>query len=267
MSPGLPSKIEQVFEADLRTYLSFSVSPADCNSEALFRSEVRYLTFKYTCQLSTLHALESSGMPNGPIQDYTNLTLHIVGARSAESSEVMRWEILAARLPHLKQLTIVLIGPELSWPYPISDFYYISDHLKRLRPELSIRYCFFKSSYHDFVNSKAAKKAKVIWPDAISALNCGFIFYQSWNASIPSMLRSPGVPLIFTEYYLQDCQLNLDKVDDLVEPELEVILEPQENPFCSSLPARIPTGFAFRKFKRRNVVMSNDFICCVKWNQ
>ncbi|XP_059086814.1 uncharacterized protein LOC131883372 [Tigriopus californicus] len=315
-TPGLPSKIEQVFEGDLRTYLSFSVSSQDCDSAAVFHSEVRYLTFKYTCQLSTLHALETAGMPNGPIRDYTSLTLHVVGARSAESSEVMRWEILAAHLPLLQNLTIVLIGPELrddcrylkrqnvnafilitrrkwnilhrlnrllfipvtficnhpgleilSWPYPISDFCYTTGHLRTLRPDLTIRYCFFKATYHDFVNSKAAKKAKVAWPDAISALNCGFIFYQSWDASIPSMLRSPGVPLIFTEYYLQDCQLNLDKVDDLVEPELEVTLEPQENPFCSSLPARIPTGFAFRKFKRRNVVMSNDFICCVKWNQ
>eukprot|EP00094_Tigriopus_californicus_P009383 TCALIF_09048-PA protein Name:"Protein of unknown function" AED:0.16 eAED:0.32 QI:0/0.57/0.37/1/0.85/0.75/8/0/553 len=202
-TPGLPSKIEQVFEGDLRTYLSFSVSSQDCDSAAVFHSEVRYLTFKYTCQLSTLHALETAGMPNGPIRDYTSLTLHVVGARSAESSEVMRWEILAAHLPLLQNLTIVLIGPEL-------------------RDD---------STYHDFVNSKAAKKAKVAWPDAISALNCGFIFYQSWDASIPSMLRSPGVPLIFTEYYLQDCQLNLDKVDDLVEPELEVTLEPQENPF------------------------------------
>ena len=36
------------------------------------------------------------------------------------------------------------------------------------------------------------------------------------------------------------------------------------NPFCSSLPARIPTGFAFRKFNRSNVVMSNDYICVVR---
>ena len=99
-----------------------------------------------------------------------------------------------------------------------------------------------------------------------------------------------------------------------MEPELTVMVEPGENPFCSSLPARkspdldstsflqtfisvffdnfsnddikksgsyqmnstdvsseysirIPTGFAFRQFKRRNVVMSNDFICVVKWEK
>ena len=125
----------------------------------------------------------------------------------------------------------------------------------------------------------------------------------------PVLFRFENVPLIFTEYYKEDCELNLEKVDSLVEPELTVMVEPGENPFCSSLPARkspdldifpskisvffdnfsnddikkswsyqinltdvsseysirIPTGFAFRQFKRRNVVMSNDFICVVKW--
>ncbi len=62
-------------------------------------------------------------------------------------------------------------------------------------------------------------------------------------------------------------RMNLEKVDSLVEEELEVCLAPSPNPFCSLLPARIPTGFAFRRFKRRSVVMSNDFICVVKWDK
>ena len=71
-------------------------------------------------------------------------------------------------------------------------------------------------------------------------------------------------PLIFTEYYAQDNRLNLEKIDSLVDEELEVIIDPEsENPFRSLLPARIPTGFAFRKFNRRNVVMSNDFVCVI----
>ena len=44
--------------------------------------------------------------------------------------------------------------------------------------------------------------------------------------------------MIFTEYYQQDCELNLEKVDSLVEPELTMMVEPVANPFCSSLPAR-----------------------------
>ena len=53
--------------------------------------------------------------------------------------------------------------------------------------------------------------------------------------------------------------------DPLVDDELEVVVAPSTpNPFCGSLPARIPTGFAFRKFNRSNVVMSNDYVCVVR---
>jgi len=34
--------------------------------------------------------------------------------------------------------------------------------------------------------------------------------------------------------------------------------------FSLRVAARIPTGFGMRKFKRKNVLMSNDFICVVK---
>ena len=55
------------------------------------------------------------------------------------------------------------------------------------------------------------------------------------------------------------------KLSFSVDDELEVVMDPATpNPFCSSLPARIPTGFAFRKFNRSNVVMSNDYICVVR---
>ena len=139
--------------------------------------------------------------------------------------------------------------------------------MAKARPELDVRYSFHKATYHAFAADKAVKKAGLAKPDVVTALNCGFIFYKTWDASVPAMLKWAGVPLVFTEYYLQDAELNLEKVDDLVEPELEEVVEPEENAFRSSLPARIPTGFAFRKFKRRNVVMSNDFLCVVRWQR
>ena len=42
-----------------------------------------------------------------------HLTIHVVGARSAEVRDVTIWEILALRLPNLINLTVVFIGPEL----------------------------------------------------------------------------------------------------------------------------------------------------------
>ena len=76
---------------------------------------------------------------------------------------------------------------------------------------------------------------------------------------------------IYALYFLCNCFYNLLHAilifqfsDSLTDDELEVVVKPMSNPFCSLLPARIPTGFAFRNFKRKNVVMSNDFICVVK---
>ena len=42
-----------------------------------------------------------------------HLTIHLVGARSAEVRDVTIWEILPLRLPNLINLTVVFIGPEL----------------------------------------------------------------------------------------------------------------------------------------------------------
>lgn len=134
----------------------------------------------------------------------------------------------------------------------------MSEHLKKVRPDLRIRYSFVHNTYDGYMAVCDHK------PDVVAALNCGFIFYSSWDPSIPAMIKYPDVPLVFTEYYLEDAVLNLQKVDSLVDDELTVVLEPTQNPFCSSLPARIPTGFAFRKFKRSSVVLSNDFICILK---
>ena len=42
-----------------------------------------------------------------------HLTIHVVGARSAEVRDVTMWEIFPLRLPNLINLTVVFIGPEL----------------------------------------------------------------------------------------------------------------------------------------------------------
>ena len=38
-------------------------------------------------------------------------------------------------------------------------------------------------------------------PDLVAAFNCGFIFYTSWDPSLPPMIKYADVPLVFTEYY------------------------------------------------------------------
>ena len=81
----------------------------------------------------------------------------------------------------------------------------------------------------------------------------------------------------------EDCQLNLEKLKQHCKKEVKVLKEVSSNPHCSRffgkftvlkktlllfrVAARIPTGFGMRKFKRKNVLMSNDFICVVRANR
>ena len=45
---------------------------------------------------------------------------------------------------------------------------------------------------------------------------------------------------------------------------MEKLSDPKNSLLVFRVAARIPTGFGMRKFKRKNVLMSNDFICVVR---
>ena len=48
-------------------------------------SELRYLTFLYTCPLTTLYGMQMAGMPDrSHIRDAHSITIHLVGVRVAE---------------------------------------------------------------------------------------------------------------------------------------------------------------------------------------
>ena len=78
-------------------------------------SEMRQLSFEYTCQLTALFGAEKAKTlaNKRSIHSTDNLVIHVVGAREAETKDVTKWEIFHAHLPNLKSLTVVFIGPEL----------------------------------------------------------------------------------------------------------------------------------------------------------
>lgn len=78
-------------------------------------SEMRQLSFEYTCQLTALFGAEKAGTlaNKRTLHETDNLVIHVVGAREAETKDVTRWEIFHSHLPNLQALTVVFIGPEL----------------------------------------------------------------------------------------------------------------------------------------------------------
>jgi len=264
ISRDLPLSIQVFFQQELQNFCrDAEIKKLDLSQTTEFA--VRQLTFEYTCQLTAFYGAQRA-YGTARLSKTNSLVIHVVGARQAETLDLTRWEIFCYQLPKLLNLIVVFIGPELVSPYPLSDFECASEHLKwarsdRVRP----RYVFINRPYHEFVENKNAKQyTDFRRPDLVLALNCGFIFYQQWDRSLPSLIKYANVPLIFTEYYEEDCKLDLQKLDSQVDDELEIIVEPSPNPYCSALPARIPTSFAFRNFNRRQIIMSNDFICIVQ---
>ena len=103
--PSLPSSMESALRPDLSALARL------CNlSNETLDAELRHLSYLYTCQLSVLYGMSKSIRG---LSSREELTVHVVGARMAESADVFRWEVLAAFLPRLKRLTVVLMGPEL----------------------------------------------------------------------------------------------------------------------------------------------------------
>ena len=64
-------------------------------------SELRYLTFLYTCPLTVLWGAEQAGLADGPVEEATSLTIHLVGARTAEIRHLVGWEIIALRYKYI----------------------------------------------------------------------------------------------------------------------------------------------------------------------
>ena len=141
-----------------------------------------------------------------------------------------------------------------------------SKELQTERADLTIRYMMFPMFYQEYANAKAFLK-----PDLVVALDCGFKFYPTWVSAIPCMLKFKNVPLVFTEFTLQDQKDNLDLVvrqggglskSDDEDGEIEVVVSPRRNPYTSRRPVRCSdkTG----NYKGHSVIYTNDYLCVVK---
>ena len=188
-----------------------------------------------TCKSALSFICRSSNSP---------LTVHLVGSRKIELCSLPAWSLLKS-----SKIKLVFIGPECAEP---SD-----SKISNMNIECQyIPPC----TYAQYADSSL-----FIEPDIICAFNCGFILYSSWIESIPYMVRESGAPLVFTEYYMQDCKANLELVKDIIP--VEVLVEPTLNAFRSFTSERAPVAMWGRdaeKLGRGRVVSDNAHVVVVK---
>jgi len=177
----------------------------------------------------------------------TTIEIHLVGARRLELASLAAW----LTLPHAK-IRLVMVGPECPdhVPTPSSP---------PGAPELEL--VFIPPCTYD----KFALSPDYTEPDLVCAFNCGFILYNSWAASLPHMIRSSGAPLLFTEYYLQDCKANLDLLQEEAG-EVEVLVAPTRNPWSAATWERAPPawGDGRQRLGRAAVICDNQHVAVVK---
>jgi len=246
----LPASIENLFEKEVGKLVSNKLPGYQ-------ESELRYLTFLYTCPLSVLYGIEQAGLVSGPVEEAESLTIHLVGARLAEMRHLVGWEIIALRLPKLKNLHIIFIGDEVMTGSFPPTFTYKSCEAQKERPDLEVRYTLEPPKLYQ----NYTKSPSFVAPDVVAALDCGFKFYPTWDASIPSMVPASGVPCVFTEFTLNDTKDNLAKVERLVK-DLDVTMPCRRNPFCSRRPVRCSDKSG--NYVKNSVIFSNDYICVVR---
>jgi len=203
----------------------------------------RALSSSLSCPLSTLLAI--------PAPSANPLIIHLVGARRIEVSSITAW----AFLPY-PALNLVMIGPECPEPVPLPL-------LPPGAPKLDLTFI-PPCTYAEYSVSPDFME-----PDLVCAFNCGFILYSSWAESLPHMLRYNGAPLLFTEYYLQDCEANLAMVEEELEGCIKVVRPPSLNPYSSGTVNRSPPmwGGLRKKMGRSSVICDNHHIAIVKRKQ
>ena len=72
---------------------------ADTDTTEYRQSQVRQLTYTYTCPATVLHACHVSGLADS---HSGSLVIHVVGARTAEVEEAAAWSLITAHIPNIK---------------------------------------------------------------------------------------------------------------------------------------------------------------------
>lgn len=254
----LPDNIEKFFSADVASLVSNKLPGYQ-------DSELRYLTFLYTCPLTTLFGAEAAGQIRGvPLEKLRALTIHLVGSRVAEMRFLAGWEIIAHRLPALRALNVVFIGDECPLQEFPKDFTFKSKDMQADRKDLTIRYLLVPHLYQEYAKGQTA--STFMEPDLVVALDCGFKFYPTWIPAFSLMLQHVGVPLIFTEFNLQDTKDDLDLVLDFFDHrEVDVVVAPRRNPYTSRRPVRCSDKSG--NYEPHSVIYTNDYVSVIVRNK
>jgi len=185
------------------------------------------------------------------------LVVHVVGASIIEMMGLIKWEYLAHRLPALKSLTYVFIGPELEEEDDEGGPKVLPCSACQDNGVL-IEYVVHAGTYKSYLATQPK-----LQPNILLAQNCGFSEHQKssveWEegwASLDCLLQH-SAPVIFTSYTKEEAEQDLTRLLETVEREVEVLARCEENSMRSQRPLRDWEGVG------GDLYYSNNFLSVV----
>ena len=235
--PIIPCIIADVYQPLTSTFIQYleAIMSTENNSE-LDPVQVALLSDHLTFPVSLMFILEQVGIANGLfVETAEELIIHVLGARlEVEVFAVVKWEVMFHHLPKLKTLRLCFIGPEVGKVTGKNES--LAEMCTACKS--SKRQTHFKISplsYKEFLESSS------VLPHAVISFNSSL--YENseidmWDDTLGCVKGFPNTPFIFTSYTESEIKKDLNTLEDFAQAELDVLVPPQMNPFCSLRPYR-----------------------------
>ena len=167
------------------------------------------------------------------------LKIHIVGSHYYESICSIKWEYLAHRLPALKSLEMMFVGPSLSNDNNNSKQEKVETCGECSELGRVVTHGSYSMTYQQYRLQDDSP------PDLVLVQNCGFHehpldsdqWVEGW-AGLGSLLHQTGTPVIFTSYTKAEALADLKRFKEHCGQEVEVLTESEENKMRSYRPRR-----------------------------
>ncbi|XP_076760327.1 uncharacterized protein LOC143428933 [Xylocopa sonorina] len=243
VAPKIPNVHERMSVASPER--SFDELMREVYGNCSYYREMDCYTYCTLSHMSTipLTALYSMQISCPEWESKTEWIVHVVGAEfQFEGVNLRVWEKLFLHfVPNLRRLRLVLIGPEFRLPSGVPrELLSAVQVCNACQAAGKAVYVSFKPEtlYHEFVRDASESFGE---PDLICTFNpglyrmTGFAGKDTWLETISEFCRK-SVPVAVTSYTADEMLWEIERINSIGN--IEVLLEPRQNPFASIKPDR-----------------------------
>ncbi|XP_073988828.1 uncharacterized protein [Rhodnius prolixus] len=225
LSVLVPLNSKSVFPNNMKEYIEINYESQTINEKFLISEELSFV-------LTLIYILLKSGKNN--LNTSSSITVHVIGAGERESEIDKLMEIFFHWLPQIKQIKMLLIGPEcIVNPGNGCQTYKFKGKSSLLINKVNDKL------YHEYITEPGFTP-----PCVVMAYNCGFSEFadelSTWNETIQCILSFKNVLFVTTSYNKKEAENDICRVvsNNVNTSSLDTIKCAERNPFRSLRPIR-----------------------------